>query len=90
MTMQFSVLASGSTGNAIFVESDGQSFLVDAGLSGKKMEELFSSIGKKIADLSGFLLHMNIVTILKDLVCWPENINCRCTPMKRRGGQWTD
>ncbi|MGG3448856.1 MBL fold metallo-hydrolase [Domibacillus aminovorans] len=56
MTMQFSVLASGSTGNAIFVESDGQSFLVDAGLSGKKMEELFSSIGKKIADLSGILV----------------------------------
>lgn len=58
MTMQFSVLASGSTGNAVFVESDGRSFLVDAGLSGKKMEELFSSIGRKIADLSGiFITH---------------------------------
>ncbi|OKL37432.1 MBL fold metallo-hydrolase [Domibacillus mangrovi] len=56
MTMQFSVLASGSTGNAIFVESDGQSFLVDAGLSGKKMDELFSSIGKKIEELSGILV----------------------------------
>ncbi len=58
MTMQFSVLASGSTGNAVFVESDGRSFLVDAGLSGKKMEELFLSVGKNISDLSGiFVTH---------------------------------
>ncbi|OMP66419.1 MBL fold metallo-hydrolase [Domibacillus epiphyticus] len=56
MTIQFSVLASGSTGNAIYVESDGHSFLVDAGLSGKRMEELFSSIGRQIADLSGILV----------------------------------
>ena len=34
-----SVLASGSTGNATYVESDKGSILVDAGLTGKKMEE---------------------------------------------------
>lgn len=58
MTIQFSVLASGSTGNAIFVESGGQSFLVDAGLSGKKMESLFAAIDRDIADLTGiFVTH---------------------------------
>ena len=43
-----SVLASGSTGNATYVESDKGSILVDAGLTGKKMEELFGQIDKEI------------------------------------------
>lgn len=54
--MRFSVLASGSSGNAIYVENDQHSFLVDAGLSGKKMEELFASIGKSMSDLDGILV----------------------------------
>lgn len=54
--MRFSVLASGSSGNAIYIESGQHSFLVDAGLSGRKMEELFSGIGKNMADLDGILV----------------------------------
>jgi phosphoribosyl 1,2-cyclic phosphodiesterase len=54
--MRFSVLASGSSGNAIYIENDQHSFLVDAGLSGRKMEELFGSIGKKMSDLDGILV----------------------------------
>ncbi|SFC17396.1 Phosphoribosyl 1,2-cyclic phosphodiesterase [Bacillus sp. OV322] len=56
MTMHFSVLASGSTGNAFFVETEDQSFLVDAGLSGKAMEGLFSEIGRDMSKLSGILV----------------------------------
>lgn len=56
MAIQFSVLASGSTGNAIYVETDKHSFLVDAGLSGKQMEGLFSKIGRNIRDLTGILV----------------------------------
>ncbi|MGN7178707.1 MBL fold metallo-hydrolase [Paenibacillus sp. FSL R5-0490] len=56
MSLQFSVLASGSTGNAIFVETEGHSFLVDAGLSGKQMEGLFQHIGRDIGKLSGILV----------------------------------
>ena len=40
MSLQFSVLASGSTGNALYLETDDHAFLVDAGLSGKAMEGL--------------------------------------------------
>lgn len=54
--MRFSVLASGSSGNATYIENDQHSFLVDAGLSGRKMEELFASIGKKMSDLDGILV----------------------------------
>lgn len=56
MSMHLSVLASGSTGNAVFVETEEHSFLVDAGLSGKKMESLFESINRDIRKLSGILV----------------------------------
>lgn len=56
MTMHFSILASGSTGNAFYLETEDHSFLVDAGFSGKKMEELFSQIDRKIENLSGILV----------------------------------
>ncbi|OCA81186.1 MULTISPECIES: MBL fold metallo-hydrolase [unclassified Bacillus (in: firmicutes)] len=58
MSMKFSVLASGSTGNSLYVESGEHSFLVDAGLSGKKMTELLNKIDKRPEDLSGiFVTH---------------------------------
>lgn len=56
MSFQFSVLASGSTGNAIFVETDDHSFLVDAGLSGKQMETLFQKIDRDMGKMSGILV----------------------------------
>jgi phosphoribosyl 1,2-cyclic phosphodiesterase len=56
MTLHFSVLASGSTGNAIYVESGNQRFLVDAGLSGKQMDALFAQIGREMKSLSGILV----------------------------------
>lgn len=56
--MRFSVLASGSSGNAIFVETDTHQFLVDAGLSGKKLEQLFAKVGRSLSDLDGiFVTH---------------------------------
>lgn len=56
--MRFSVLASGSTGNATFIENDEFSFLVDAGFSGKKLESLFASINRSLTDLDGiFVTH---------------------------------
>lgn len=56
MSLQFSVLASGSTGNAVYVETGEHSFLIDAGLSGKQMEALFEQIGRDIKTLSGILV----------------------------------
>lgn len=58
MSLQLSVLASGSTGNAIYVEDGEHSFLVDAGLSGKQMEALFQNINRDMSKLSGiFVTH---------------------------------
>jgi len=49
-------MASGSTGNAVYVETDKQKILIDCGLSGKKMEELFSKINREPSQLDGLLV----------------------------------
>mgnify|MGYP005842754579 CR=1 FL=1 len=56
MSLHFSVLASGSTGNAFYIGTDNQSLLVDAGLSGKQMEQLFQKIDRDIKQLAGILV----------------------------------
>lgn len=56
MTLNFSILASGSTGNAIYVETEKKAFLVDAGFSGKQMEALFQQINRSPKDLDGILV----------------------------------
>ncbi|MBN8236447.1 MBL fold metallo-hydrolase [Halobacillus kuroshimensis] len=56
MTLRFSVLASGSTGNAFFIESGDERILVDAGLSGKKMEGLMEQVDIDPASLSRILV----------------------------------
>lgn len=40
--MRFSVLVSGSTGNALYVETDEVRLLIDAGVSGRQMEQLLA------------------------------------------------
>ena len=54
--MRFSVLASGSSGNAVYVENDEHAFLVDVGLSGKKMEQLFAEVDRSMKKLTGILV----------------------------------
>lgn len=44
MSFRFSVLASGSSGNAFYIESKKERILVDAGLSGKQIDRLFREI----------------------------------------------
>ncbi len=54
--IQFSVLASGSTGNAIYVGTDKVNLLIDAGLSGKKIELLMKEAGIDPMSLDAILL----------------------------------
>ncbi|MBO8155661.1 MAG: MBL fold metallo-hydrolase [Bacillaceae bacterium] len=56
MTLHFSVLASGSTGNAFYIGTDNQKLLVDAGLSGKQMERLMEEIDLDPSELDGILV----------------------------------
>lgn len=56
MSLRFSVLASGSSGNAFYIESDQERLLVDAGLSGKQLDRLFGEIHIDPATLTGILV----------------------------------
>lgn len=56
MSLHFSVLASGSTGNALYVGTEKTKLLVDTGLSGKAMESLFKDINRDIKEVSGILV----------------------------------
>ncbi|MDR1012677.1 MAG: MBL fold metallo-hydrolase [Lactobacillales bacterium] len=53
---QVSVLASSSSGNAVYIETPKKKILVDAGLTGKKMISLFSEISRNPANLDAILI----------------------------------
>ena len=59
--MQVAVLASGSKGNATFIEMEGVKLLVDAGISTRRIKQELSNLGVDIADLDGiFITHEHI------------------------------
>src|SRR5690625_1570411 len=59
--MKMSVLASGSTGNSTFIETDKGSVLVDVGLSCKKTDETLNQIGKSLQDINAiFITHEHV------------------------------
>ena len=56
--IEVSALASGSSGNSFFIESNKSSFLVDAGISCKQAERRMEMIGKDASALKGiFITH---------------------------------
>ncbi len=56
--IKYSILASGSTGNSIYIGNNEYNFLIDAGLSGKKVEAGLQEIGVSIKDIDGiFITH---------------------------------
>lgn len=58
---KFCSLASGSSGNSVFVEHKGSKILIDCGFSGRKIENLLSQIGENPKDLDAiFLTHEHV------------------------------
>ncbi len=56
--MRISVLASGSAGNSVYIETDSHKILLDAGLSEKKLSARLASIGREAKDLDAvFVTH---------------------------------
>ena len=56
--LQFSVLSSGSSGNATYIEAGGRGFLIDAGLSCRRLRVLLARIGRNLDDVQAiFLTH---------------------------------
>ena len=56
--MQVAVLASGSKGNATFVEMDGIRILIDAGISARRIKQELAALGESVEMLDGiFITH---------------------------------
>lgn len=53
---KYSILASGSTGNSFYLETQEKKILVDAGLSGKKITSLLAEIDRDPSDLDAILV----------------------------------
>lgn len=70
MTVRFCSLASGSSGNCQYIETDRVKLLVDAGLSGKKIQEALISIEVDPSTINGVLVthehkdHIHAIGIL--------------------------
>ena len=89
--MQVSVLASGSKGNAVYVEMDGTRLLIDAGISATKIKKGLAAEGVDAASLDGVLVtheHRDHIAGLTTLSKWYhlpiftrqgtiENMSCR-------------
>lgn len=56
--LRYSILASGSTGNVTYLETDSHRILIDAGLSGKRIGSLMDKINRSLDDVDAiFVTH---------------------------------
>jgi phosphoribosyl 1,2-cyclic phosphodiesterase len=56
MALSLTPLFSGSSGNAILVSSQRSKVLIDAGVSGRRLEEALRSVGEAVDDIKGILI----------------------------------
>lgn len=56
MSLQFTILGSGSGGNCAYLETPGARLLIDAGFSGKQIRQRLAGIGRSPETLSGILV----------------------------------
>ena len=54
--MEVHVLASGSSGNAVYIKSEQTSILIDAGISARKITTALESVGASAAELGAVLI----------------------------------
>lgn len=65
--MKFSVLASGSSGNALYIETEKTRLLIDAGLSGKQLTGRLAQIGVQPETLTAILVSHEHIDHVKGL-----------------------
>ncbi len=66
--MLVKVLASGSTGNSCFVKTDKYKFLIDVGITKKKIEEALNKIGESVKNLDYIFITHEHVDHIKGLL----------------------
>jgi phosphoribosyl 1,2-cyclic phosphodiesterase len=79
--MRFTVLGSGSTGNAVLISSGGTNVLVDAGMSAREIARRLHEVGVEPGDLDGILVthehgdHIGGLRVLLGMVKCPVFIS---------------
>lgn len=81
--MRLVSIASGSSGNCIYVGSDQSHILVDAGISNKRIEQGLNDIGLKGAELDGVVITHEHSDHIKALAFLRESIMCRSTEQRK-------
>jgi phosphoribosyl 1,2-cyclic phosphodiesterase len=88
--MRFAVLASGSSGNACYVEAGNTRLLIDAGLSGREIERRLETVGRSAADLDALIVthehsdHIKGAGVLSRRFDLPVYINQKTLEMGRK------
>lgn len=54
--MRIAILGTGSSGNSIYIEDDHNKILIDAGFSGKKLEEKLKNINRSLKDINALII----------------------------------
>lgn len=83
--MRLCSIASGSSGNCIYVGSEATHLLVDVGISGKKAEAGLNSLGLTGRDLDGILVTHEHMDHVAGLGVMARNTMC---PSMRLPGLW--
>ena len=77
--MKLCSIASGSSGNCIFAGSETTSLLIDAGISGKRVEAGLAVLDRSAKELDGILVTLSIPIISRALACWRAGMVFRFT-----------
>jgi Metal-dependent hydrolases of the beta-lactamase superfamily I len=83
--MQLHILASGSTGNAVLIELGGRKFLIDAGISARRIEQGLAKAGIAVSDLDGLLITHEHYDHIKGI---PVLIKRHRIPVYARAAAW--
>ena len=77
-----SLLTSGSSGNATYIETPQRKILVDCGLTGKAITAQMEKIGRSVADIDTILVTHEHVDHIKGNMVWIF------MPMRKHGKRW--
>ena len=79
-------IASGSSGNCICVGTDDCHVLIDAGISGKKIENGLNEFDMTATDMHGILVTHEHSDHIQGLVSWQDAIICRFMQQRPQSG----
>ena len=85
--MQFSTIASGSSGNCLYAANDDTHILIDAGISKKRIEQGLKSFGTEGTDIDALLVTHEHMDHIQGIGVWSRKVSCADLWDKRNIGR---